>query len=214
MDPNRFLCLRTDAFVNSDLDSESLQVLVGETLGMAIADTGCSKTVSGQDWMDVYIESLSSKDRNSIRSSRSSFTFRFGDGRSYKSKKKLIIPFYINNSKHYLRVDIVDCCIPLLISRYTLKRAKVKIDVGNNRLQILGQEVPLITTSTGHKCFSVSRKMHADNEETQRVISSTLFNSPFHDLENDSDLDKKISLLHSQFSHPTPNRPTNACDFQ
>ena len=93
MDPNRFLCLRTDAIISSDLDLENLLILVGETLGMAITDSGCRKTVSGQDWMNAYIESLSSKDRNSIRSSRSSYMFRFGDGQSYKSSKKLIVPF-------------------------------------------------------------------------------------------------------------------------
>ena len=99
---------------------------------MAITDTDCLRTVSGQEWMDAYIDSLSSKDRNNIRSSRSSYTFRFGDGQSYKSKKKLIIPFYVNDNKHYLRVDVVDYCIPLLISRSTLKRCKASIDIGKN----------------------------------------------------------------------------------
>ena len=199
------MCLKTDAMISSDMDRENLCMLVGETFGLAVIDTGCPKTVSGNDWMTTYIESLSSKDRASIRYNRSSNTFRFGDGQIYKSKKRLTVPIYISDQKHHLYVDIVDCCIPLLISRDTLKRANAHIDIGNNSMQFLGLKVPLITSSTGHLCLSISRIFNANNVETKRVFN-TLFSSPFYEFENDSDLNKKVSKLHSQFAHPNSER--------
>ena len=52
------MCLKTDVSVSSDMDADNLSFLIGETFGISIIDTGCPKTVSGQDWMNTYIDSL------------------------------------------------------------------------------------------------------------------------------------------------------------
>ena len=95
------------------MDMDNICLLLGETFGLAVIDTGCPKTVCGNEWLDAYMDSLSSKDRNHIRYKRSSNRFRFGDGKSYKSQKRVTIPIFINNEKHHLNVDVVDICIPL-----------------------------------------------------------------------------------------------------
>ena len=69
------------------MDLDNITMLVGETFGLAVIDTGCPKTVCGTEWLNVYLDSLSSKDRNHIRYKRSSARFRFGDGETYKSQK-------------------------------------------------------------------------------------------------------------------------------
>ena len=74
--------------IGSDMDSDNISMLVGETFGQAIIDTGCPKTVCGAEWFNVYLESLSSKDRAHIRHKRSSNKFRFGDGKIYRSKNR------------------------------------------------------------------------------------------------------------------------------
>ena len=49
----------------TDCDTNNL----GETLGQAIVDTGCPCTVAGEDWFKIYVNTLSIKDRFSIKTS-------------------------------------------------------------------------------------------------------------------------------------------------
>ena len=37
--------------------------LLGETLGYAIVDSGCNRTVCGDLWLNTYLDSLSKEDR-------------------------------------------------------------------------------------------------------------------------------------------------------
>ena len=101
----------------TDTDSSQLCLLVGETLGQAVIDTGCPHTVSGESWLKTYIDTLSRKDRLSIRQHKSTNKFRFGDGKTYPSKFHIVIPIYVGHNRYLLGVDIVECNIPLLLSR-------------------------------------------------------------------------------------------------
>ncbi len=42
---------------------ENMSTLVKETLGMAVLDSGCSKTVVGKQWLELYIDTLDEKDK-------------------------------------------------------------------------------------------------------------------------------------------------------
>ena len=187
------------------MDTDNICMLVGETFGLAVIDTGCPKTVCGTQWLDVYLESLSSKDRNHIRCKRSSNRFRFGDGKTYKSQKRVTIPIFIKDQKHYLNVDVVDICIPLLISRDTLERASARIDVGQNTIRFVGIELPLINSSSGHLCLPIGRTCNPSHTESKRVLDS-LFSSPFGFYTDDADLKQKVIKLHKQFAHPLPDK--------
>ena len=181
--------------------------LVGETFGQAIIDTGCPKTVCGQDWFDVYIDTLSRKDRDSLKTKTSNDRFRFGNGVFYPSQYHAIIPIYVGQSRYELGVDVVNCSIPLLLSRETLERANAKIDIGNATIQMLGANVPMITTTSGHLCLPIGRSYDITNTETKRVLSDVLFTSPFEGI--GSDLKNKVTKLHRQFAHPTADRLIN-----
>ena len=41
--------------------------LTGETLSMTVIDSGCTKTVCDQVWLDCYLQSLSNEDQQSVR---------------------------------------------------------------------------------------------------------------------------------------------------
>ena len=47
-------------------DDDSRDRLLGETIGSAIVDSGCSRTVCGDLWLNTYIDSLSQHDRMSV----------------------------------------------------------------------------------------------------------------------------------------------------
>ena len=155
----------------TDSDSSQLTLLVGETLGHAVVDTGCPCTVAGEEWLKSYISTLSRKDRLSVKTKNSNNNFCFGDGLNYRSKCNVIMPIYVGQCRHELCVDVVDCNVPLLLSRKTLLRAKAKIDVEMATICFLGVTVPLIISSTGHLCLSIGRSLDTSNEETRKVLS-------------------------------------------
>ena len=50
---------------------------MGETIGFGIVDSGCVDTLAGQNWFNIYVESLSVKDRKRIYSEPANSSFRF-----------------------------------------------------------------------------------------------------------------------------------------
>ena len=188
----------------TDSDSEQLCLLVGETLGYAVVDTGCPYTVSGEIWFNSYINSLSRRDRLSVSMKESHKKFRFGNSELYKSKFHATIPIYVGQSRYHLGVDVVVCNIPLLLSRETLQRGKAKIDIGAATILFLGITIPLLISSTGHLCLPLSRSLDRVSEESGKVISRVLFSSPINGI--GSDIKNKAIKLHVQFCHPNADR--------
>ena len=188
----------------TDLDADQLCILVGEVLGQAVVDTGCPRTVSGEMWLHSHINTLSHKDRSSIRTRDSHHKFRFQNGKSYPSLYHTIIPVYINNSRYEIGVDVIGCEVPLLLSRDTLRRAKAEIDVGAATIYFMGVTVPLNISSTGHMCLPTKRSLDLSNGETRKAISRVLFSTPMFGV--DTDLKSKARKLHLQFCHPNSDR--------
>ncbi len=188
----------------TDCDSEQLCLLVGETLGYAVVDTGCPHTVSGDSWFKSYANSLSRRDRLSITTKRSSKKFRFGDGELHQSKYHVIVPIYIGQVRHHLGIDIIGCNVPLLLSRETLQRAKAKLDIGAAEITFLGVTIPLLITSTGHLCLPLNRSLDVQNDESEKLITRVMFSSPITGI--NSDIKNKATKLHVQFCHPTAEK--------
>ena len=173
-------------------------------MGQAIVDTGCPYTVTGESWLKSYINTLSRKDRQSIRTYTSTNKFRFGSGMVYPSECHLVIPIYVGHYRYKLEVDVVKCNVPLLLSRETLKRAKAKIDIELSSICFLGVNIPLSISSSGHLCLQISRPLDYSDKETQKVLSRVLFTSPMVGI--GSDVKNKAKKLHIQFCHPTADR--------
>ena len=68
------------------------EVFVGETLSCGVLDSGCTQTVCGEMWLQCYKDSLSDAEQNSITEVPSNTSFRFGNGQSLVSLKKVKIP--------------------------------------------------------------------------------------------------------------------------
>ena len=137
----------------------------------------------------------------SIRTKYSSNKFCFGDGSTYRSKLSVVMPIYVEQRRYNLCVNIVNCNIPLLLSRNTLHHAKAKIDIGLSTICFLGVTMPLTVSSTGHLCLRISRSLDISNEETRKVLSRVLFNSSIPGMA--LDLHDTAFKLHRLFCHPT-----------
>lgn len=187
----------------TELDREHLVYFVGEMFGMAILDSGCSKTVTGQNWLSVYLNTLSLQDRKACKKLPSVNSFRFGDGRLVQSLGCVQIPVYIGQKRVTLSTDIVPCDIPLLISRHSMHRAGAVINFQTHSVTLFGQLVSVMISSSGHYCLPLTRRMEIDCKHTQSI----LFN--FQMTDTGDALAKKVKKLHIQFAHPNPERLIN-----
>ena len=179
---------------------------LGETLGLAVLDSGCSKTVCGSVWIQSYCDTLSVQDRQYLKKCDSIGKFRFGDGKTYDSLYSLTIPFYVGNNRHFLTTDVVNCDVPLLLSRESLEKANAIIDFQKAEVTFLNHCIPVIITNSGHYCLPLTRNFAISNKYTQTILFN--FKMCGKDVTNE-DLKKKVLKLHKQFAHPHPDRLLN-----
>ena len=169
-------------------------VLMGETIGSIVLDSGCSKTVCGSEWLDSFMDTLTTKEKSSINKRESCSVFRFGDGRRMESQKCVDFPCVLAGKSIRIKTDVVACNIPLLLSKSSMKRAGMIINLKNDTVDIFGNSVKLNTTSMGHYVLPIFRC------PTPAMISEIL-------IANDvKDYDSIASKLHRQFAHPSADR--------
>ena len=152
---------------------DELIYLVGETLNMAVIDSGCSKTVCGLNWYTTYIESLGEDDKIMVKSTNSQATFKFGDAVPIKSLQKVNIPIKLLNQQVMLETEVVENDIPLLLSKESMKRGRAKIDFTKDTIDLLGKVIPLVCTSSGHYAIRVTDDNL--NCKPEDVLGVTLF---------------------------------------
>ena len=171
-----------------------LDTLLGETIGKVLLDSGCSKTVCGQDWLDSFIDTLCKDERNSILCEKSSAVYRFGDGNRMKALKSVTIPCILAGKKIKVKTDVVDCTIPLLLSRSSMKRAGMIINLNDDTVLVFGKQVKLENTSMGHYILPITHAISANKVEAVLITSG--------ELEPHAIAEK----LHKQFAHPTKEK--------
>lgn len=182
-------------FTGDEENNSKMKTLLGETIGSVILDSGCSKTVCGEEWYRCYEETLTDDEKKKIKSEPSKSVYRFGDGKRMKSNRCVVIPCVLADKTITIKTDIVDCCIPLLLSRSSMKTAGMIIDLKSDTVMVFGKTVKLGTTSMGHITLPII------HPPTVRRIECTL-------LCNTDGVNKKsLALkLHKQFAHPSADR--------
>ena len=85
----------TDEEINIVLFTENEsnnEIFVAEALKLAVIDIACSKTVAGEDWYNDYINDILKTDKEKLQISKSSTSFKFGDGHKVRPFKKVTVP--------------------------------------------------------------------------------------------------------------------------
>ena len=127
-----------DGSVQMQLLEETMETLIGETLSMAVLDSGCIKTVCGETWLNCYLENLPNEDKKLLHVEDSNSVFKFGDSKLIKSNKKIVILTVIADQKVMLTTDVISNDLPLLLSKEAIKRANTQIDFASEtRLTLL-----------------------------------------------------------------------------
>ena len=189
-----------ECLINTQPD---LSFLVYETLACAVIDSGCTKTVVGRSWADHYLETLDDKERKIMTSVEAcNIPFRFGDGKEILSKEKIKIPGCIGTHKILFEANVVDCEIPLLLSKASLKKAGAVIDFVNDRMEFNGESIALLECKSGHYCVPIcnKKKMVSRNEDDGSKLVLTVTEATLLGT-NNKEMKEKALKLHRQFSH-------------
>lgn len=166
-----------------------------EALGHALIDSGCCKTVCGKIWLNSYLDSIPRAERLKIELTTAPCKFRFGDGETYDSMKIYNIPVNIGGIPAAIQTHVIDCDIPLLLSRESLKKAHAEIDFASDTIYMFGKKLPIKTSKTGHLLLPLTK-----------FISEDCFLTSPIDINNPDLYKKQITKLHKQFAHPRPEK--------
>ena len=60
---------------SADDFQDKASILMGESIGSVVLDSGCSRTVCGEDWLSCFMVTLNLKEKSSITTSESSYFF-------------------------------------------------------------------------------------------------------------------------------------------
>ena len=184
---------------------ESMESLVGETFNMVLLDSGCTKTVCGELWLQIYLDTLKGEDFSKVLKEESHTKFKFGDNKMIKSIRKVTFPAVIANTKVSLSTDVVDYNIPLLLSKESMKKAGVQIDFGEDKVVMFDQRVDIKYSSCGHYCVPINGNKLND------TVELSLFCGILNE-KSDKEIMDLAKKLHRQFAHPTSKKLKSLID--
>ena len=116
----------------------------------------------------TYMDTLSNREHRAVQTEQSKCIFRFGDGPTFTSTRVVTIPVMFGSHRAMLRTHVVDCEIPLLMSRQSLKRAHCQFDFVHDKVFMSGEQVPVKISRTGHYCVPLT------NDHKQETIHNVL----------------------------------------
>ena len=137
-------------------NDEKLNALVKDSEGYALLDSGCSNTVAGEAWISKYMKNLSKSDKEKITVMSSEESFTFGDGKTHKASRRINFPCWVGGKSADITADIVDCKIPLLLSRKAMTKAEMVVDFGRHEVTVNGRIIRLKRTESGHYALPIS----------------------------------------------------------
>lgn len=142
---------------------------VHEMQKCAVIDTGCTRTVCGKRWLRDYLKTI----KSTINSKRSHKPFRFGNGKTIYSFKKVVIPAVIADTRCKIEIEILDINIPLILSKTSLKKANGILDLKNDYASLFGRPVKLKSSDSGHYFIEISSDKERKTQEKMRCLCKT-----------------------------------------
>ena len=169
----------------------------------ALLDSGCSWTVCGKRWLEVYKQTLGKKQLENVTAlQKSERLFKFGDGNMIKSSGSISVPVYFGKWLN-LHMDVVEIDLPLLLSRRFMEESNTKIGFQNSDVSIFGIKQKIIKSSNGHLCIPLVKSMILDDEGN--TIYPVFFSETLKN-RSDQELKKIAKKLHQQFGHCNSKR--------
>ena len=179
-------------------NQKELSKFTAESLNSAALDTCCTKSLAGQKWLDIFLQSAPKHLLKDVKGPyASNTTFEFGNQAILKAGKAYTIPVIIGEDYHQIEIDIIDSDIPLLLSKEHMKKIGIALDMSNDTATVKGKKLDVNTTSAGH--FTVSLFGGNDEIDDNQVMNEVMAVQLI-----DGDEKKKLKMLtklHRQFAH-------------
>ena len=190
-----------DTFTVAEVYSSSVMQICKRSLrdeiGLIVLDTGCIKTVAGQTWFNTFVESLSLSTRKMISAQPSENIFKFGGGTRLKSMGMFSIPCSLAGKDIVLVTDIVNQSdLPCLLSKESMKKADVTINVAEDTINIFGKKMNLKTNNAGHYILQLKDEVKYENGEEYKVLWQLL------DGKDEAEDFDKLVRMHNGLGHP------------
>ena len=198
---------------NTDEDDDELVLVVRHALDKlilltvdtieAVVDCACPTTVSGESWMQKFCEELDETSKRKIKIEESNRMFKFGGGEKRKSKGLVTFPCHLAGKNINMRSEVVEAEFPLLLGNSMLKKAGAVLHLAESKAVLMGNEVPMRETTSGHFTLKISSP-NADlpfekncyvDEDPEMRISQCLLSS------NDELSREDVVKLHHMFGH-------------
>ena len=166
------------------------KMLLSDSYGHGIVDTGCTLTIAGSKWMEHFISKLPTHLQVTNHSVRN-VSVVFGDGQKVFATKRVNILVQIGNMACYLAVHVIDGSLPCLISLRSLNLMGAEIDMKHSSVSIAdhSEKVRLKILSSGH--LAINLESRGDNPNNPNVLF----------MKNEELAEKEILKLHKQFAH-------------
>ena len=178
---------------NDNNSDPKMDQLLGETIGSLILDSGCSRTVCGRKWLTLYLDTLDKVNCDKIKRENSSSVYRFGDGKKFVANECVTLPCVLAGKQIQIKTDVVDCNIPLLLSKKSMKTAGMVIDLKTDTATVFGQDVTLKCTSMGHYTLPIYFPLTPERIDYVLLASDVLDR-------------RSVIKLHRQFAHPSSEK--------
>ena len=146
--------------------------LSSDTIGVAVLDTGATKTVCGSIWLKQFTSTLCESDKKLITQCYSNKLFKFGGGSILSSRACVRFPAVIGVKKVRFKTEVVEGDLPLLISRESLKSVGANLDFRDDTIEFLGQKLSLNITNSGHYALPLGNKSKLQDENTNVPLPS------------------------------------------
>ena len=146
------------------------------------------------------LENLPEKYRQKVVSQDSDAKILFGDMKKQKAVMKTTFPVCIVGKICSITCDVVESRLPLLLSKDSLKKAGLVLDMKTDTAVIFGSELALSTTRSGHYILPLRsnlRYQSTTNEKIALIVEET----------DKTIMANKTQLLkfHKQFGHCSVN---------
>ena len=148
-------------------------IFLSETLGSTVLDSGASSTVCGTKWYKCFLEtSTDAQKKKKIVKIKGVRTFKFSDGNKLNSLYKVILPCAIADIEVSIITDVVNSDIPLLLSKYAMKRAGTCLSFEDDTVTMIKKKIPLRCTSSGHYNVPITKPL-PDKRKFKSLSSSS-----------------------------------------
>ena len=174
---------------------------LGETVGSIVLDSGASGTVCGEEWYNCFVDTLPNNLKSKLYIQKSNKSYKFGSGEMFQSLFRVKLPCIIADMKVFIITDVVKAEIPLLLSKAAMKKARTRLNFENDTVFMLGKEISLACTRSGHYYVPLSSWVFLGDTD----VGYVLFVNEISDKSSEDKL-KIATKLHRQFSHPSGNK--------